>query len=47
LLTLEQFSQFDRVNARHRDVRANPEHQQGAEQKQETLLQVSVFPAFT
>ncbi len=46
LLALEQVRQHVRVDARHRDVRADAEHHQRAEQEQQPPLQVAVAPGF-
>jgi hypothetical protein len=41
LLALEQFRQFDRVDAGYRDMRANPIHHQSAQQEPEPAPEVA------
>src|SRR6266851_6552004 len=43
LLGLKQFGKPDRIDARHRNVRADPENDQRQQQKRQALLQIAVF----
>ena len=44
LLALEELGEHVRVDSGHRDVRADAEHEQRAEQEQQPPLQVAVAP---